>query len=122
MSGFSRTVNFMRIVISITAVVLLAVTTSYAADTVVKDQRLVQAVKAGDTTTAIALIGKRADPNVAEPDGTTPLHWAVRNNDTALVERLIRAGADVKAAKTWWLPKPMSFGTGSAGFGISGRL
>ena len=42
-------------------------------------------------TTAIALLGKRADPNIAEPDGTTPLHWAVRNNDVALVERLIRA-------------------------------
>ena len=48
-----------------------------------------------------ALLNKRADPNVAEPDGTTPLHWAVRNNDTALVERLIRAGADVKAANRY---------------------
>ncbi len=47
------------------------------------------------------LLNKRADPNAAEPDGTTPLHWAVRNNDTALVERLIRAGADVKAANRY---------------------
>ena len=72
-----------------------------AAETVVKDQRLVQAAKAGDSTTAIALLGKRADPNIAEPDGTTPLHWAVRNNDVALVERLIRAGADVKATNRY---------------------
>ena len=72
-----------------------------AADTVVKDTRLVQAVKAGDSATALALLSKRADPNAAEPDGTTPLHWAVRNNDTALVERLIRAGADVKAANRY---------------------
>ena len=91
----------MRIVISITVVVLLALTTTYAAETVVKDQRLVQAVKAGDSTTAVALLGKKIDPNIAEPDGTTPLHWAVRNNDIALVDRLIRAGADVKATNRY---------------------
>ena len=32
------------------------------------------------------------------PDGTTPLQSAVRNDDLAAVERLIRGGADVKAA------------------------
>jgi ankyrin len=74
---------------------------SQAAETVVRDPRLVQAAKAGDTTTALALLSKRADPNAAEPDGTTPLHWAVRNNDLALVERLIRAGADVKATNRY---------------------
>jgi ankyrin len=91
----------MRIVISTTVVVLLALTTAHAAETVVKDQRLVQAVKAGDSTTATALLGKKVDPNIAEPDGTTPLHWAVRNNDAALVDRLIRAGADVKATNRY---------------------
>ena len=85
---------FLALTLSVTGVV-------GAADTVVKDTRLVQAAKTGDTATALALLGKRVDPNVAEPDGTTPLHWAVRNNDTALVERLIRAGADVKAANRY---------------------
>jgi ankyrin repeat protein len=73
----------------------------HAAETVVKDTRLVQAAKTGDTAAALTLLGKRADPNIGEPDGTTPLHWAVRNNDTALVERLIKAGADVKAANRY---------------------
>ena len=73
----------------------------HAAETVVKDMRLLQAAKSGDTTAALALLGKRADPNGSEPDGTTPLHWAVRNNDTTLVERLIKAGADVKAANRY---------------------
>jgi ankyrin repeat protein len=80
---------------------LLLGTTSYAAETVVKDTRLVQAAKGGDTTTAVALLNKRVDPNVTEPDGTTPLHWAVRNNDAALVERLIRAGADAKPSNRY---------------------
>jgi ankyrin repeat protein len=30
-------------------------------------------------------------------DGTTPLHWAVHNNDAAAVDRLIKSGADVNA-------------------------
>jgi len=92
----------MRTTLLASLVVTLSLTSAIqAADTVVKDQRLVQAVKAGDTTTAIALLGKRADPNIAEPDGTSPLHWAVRNNDTTLVDRLIRAGADVKATNRY---------------------
>ena len=92
----------MRTTLLASLIVTLSLTgAANAAETVVKDQRLVQAAKAGDSTTAIALLGKRADPNVAEPDGTTPLHWAVRNNDVALVERLIRAGADVKATNRY---------------------
>ena len=31
-------------------------------------------------------------------DGTTPLHWVVRNDDLAAADKLIHAGADVKAA------------------------
>jgi ankyrin repeat protein len=82
--------------------VIASIAGAYAADTtVVRDMRLVQAVKTGDAKAAIALLDKRADPNGAEPDGTTPLHWAARNNDAALVERLIRAGADVKAANRY---------------------
>jgi len=90
----------MRTTLFISTLALL-VGTSYAAETVVKDTRLVEAAKGGDTTAAVALLNKRVDPNVAEPDGTTPLHWAVRNNDTALVERLIRAGAGVKASNRY---------------------
>jgi ankyrin repeat protein len=92
----------MRTTLLASLVVTLSLTgVIHAAETGVKDTRLVQAVKTGDTTTALALLGKRADPNIGEPDGTTPLHWAVRNNDTALVERLIKAGADVKAANRY---------------------
>ncbi len=35
--------------------------------------------------------------NAAEADGTTPLHWAVYQNDADLVDRLIKAGANVNA-------------------------
>jgi uncharacterized protein len=58
---------------------------------------LVDAVKAGDRTTAISMLDKRVDVNAPEPDGTTALHWAVQRGDLDLVQRLIRAGANVKA-------------------------
>ena len=62
---------------------------------------LIDAVKAGDKTAAIALIEKRVDVNAPEPDGTTALHWAAHNGDVDLVQRLIRAGANVKAANAF---------------------
>jgi ankyrin repeat protein len=37
----------------------------------------------------------------AQVDGTTALHWAVRNDDVAMVESLLRAGASVKAANRY---------------------
>jgi ankyrin repeat protein len=42
-----------------------------------------------------------ADVNAPEPDGTTPLHWAVRADDLAKVNKLLTAGADAKAANRY---------------------
>jgi ankyrin repeat protein len=65
------------------------------------DLRLVQAVKAGDKTAAAALLQQRVDVNAPEADGTTALHWAVRQDDLDMVDRLIRAGADAKAVNRY---------------------
>jgi ankyrin repeat protein len=54
----------------------------------------------------IVLLGSRshvggaedADVNARRPDGSTPLQWAVYDNDVAEVRRLIEAGADVSLA------------------------
>src|SRR6185503_7827571 len=37
----------------------------------------------------------------SEPDGTTPLHWAAQRNDLEAADRLIRSGANVKAANRY---------------------
>ncbi len=42
-----------------------------------------------------------ADINAPEADGTTPLHWAVRADDLAKVNKLLAAGADAKAANRY---------------------
>ena len=48
-----------------------------------------------------ALIDKRVDVNATQPDGTTPLHWAVDRDRPDIVQMLIRAGANVKAANRY---------------------
>ncbi|MBN1240315.1 MAG: ankyrin repeat domain-containing protein [Gammaproteobacteria bacterium] len=62
---------------------------------------LVDAAQSGDTGAALAEIDAGADVNEPAADGTTALHWAVYNDDAALVERLIAAGADVDAANDY---------------------
>ncbi|WP_052850545.1 SMI1/KNR4 family protein [Streptomyces avicenniae] len=46
-----------------------------------------------------ALLRAGADPNVPRPDGWTPLMLAAHGGDVAVVEALLAAGADVRAAK-----------------------
>jgi ankyrin repeat protein len=57
----------------------------------------VQAVKAGNVQAVRAMVKAKADANVADPDGTTALHWAVQNGNVEIVDLLIRSGAKVAA-------------------------
>ncbi len=77
----------------IPAVILLTAIGLHAADTRVADE-----VEARQKDTVRSLVAQKADVNVAQPDGTTALEWAVREDDVETVDLLIRAGADVKAA------------------------
>ena len=62
------------------------------------DTRLVEAVKAQNTSLARALIQQHADVNATEPDGATALHWAAQWNDLSTVELLLKAGAKVNVS------------------------
>ena len=62
------------------------------------ERRLVDAVKQGDAKAVTALLAQRVDVNALAADGSTPLMWAVDQNDSSMVDRLIRAGANVKRA------------------------
>ena len=53
--------------------------------------------ESGDATRALALDREARRRQRAGADGTTALHWAVHHDDLELVERLIRAGANVNA-------------------------
>jgi hypothetical protein len=55
------------------------------------DDRFVAAVKAGNRSAVRVLMKEPGVVNRAEPDGTTPLHWAVRGDDRDMVELLLMA-------------------------------
>src|SRR5580692_3329142 len=59
------------------------------------DDSLATLVRAKDHDGAVALLAKGANGKSREVDGTTALMWACYNGDADLVERLIKAGADV---------------------------
>jgi ankyrin repeat protein len=63
---------------------------------------LVPSVAFAQTATANKTAPQRAPAAAkADPDGTTPLHWAVRGNDIAQMDRLLRAGANPNAANRY---------------------
>ena len=74
-------------------VLLLLGVLTIGADAAAQDLRLVRAARAAEQSDVIALLGAGADPNQRSADGTTALHWAVKNGDAMLVDRLLRAGA-----------------------------
>lgn len=65
------------------------------------DLRLVDAVKSGNRSIVQTLLQQRVNVNVAEPDGTTALHWAARTEDAQTVDLLIRSGANVKTVNRY---------------------
>lgn len=62
------------------------------------DAPLAAAIKKGDRAAALLLLSRKADVNVAEANGTTPLHYAAYREDVDLVERLLKAGAKPSVA------------------------
>jgi uncharacterized protein len=58
---------------------------------------LAEAIKLGQRAAAIDMIAKKSvEVNAAEADGSTAILWAASGNDTDLVSRLLRAGANPK--------------------------
>jgi ankyrin repeat protein len=52
-------------------------------------------IRDGERKDALAAIRGGADVNVAQPDGTTPLMWAVNHADREMVNELLKHGAKV---------------------------
>jgi ankyrin repeat protein len=62
---------------------------------------VVDAVKDGKIDAVRTLLSKRADPNAAETDGTTALHWAAHFDNLAAADLLIKAGAKATTANRY---------------------
>ena len=106
----------MRRALSIALVLAIACSTALAAG----PADLIDAVQAGNATAAIKLLDQKVNVNGTTSDGTTALHWAVHNADVDMVERLIRAGANVNA-KNEFGTTPMSEAVNVGEHGRSGK-
>src|SRR5689334_25448477 len=62
---------------------------------------LADRIQRGDRRAALALIAQGADVNQTQPDGTTPLHWAVYRVDRELVATLLKKGARAGAVNRY---------------------
>ena len=68
---------------------------------------LLDAIRAVDAAGVRAALDRGADVTATEPDGTTPLHWAVHADDADIVELVLEAGADApRRTATGWRPSP----------------
>jgi ankyrin repeat protein len=73
-----------------------ALTSLAQSDTVLADR-----IEAGDRKAALELIARNVAVNAAQPDGTTPLHWAVYRVDEELVKALLARGARADILNTY---------------------
>jgi ankyrin repeat protein len=78
------------------AVLLVSIAPVHAAEA-----PLASAVQRNDRAVIRQLLDKKAGINVAQPDGTTALHWAAYHDDLELATRLLAAGASVQAANRY---------------------
>jgi uncharacterized protein len=72
----------------VASVLTLAIATTAHAQSSLADR-----IQTGDRRAALAMIAQGADVNQTQPDGTTPLHWAVYRVDRELVGALLKKGA-----------------------------
>lgn len=63
-----------------------------------QSRTLLDAARSGDSRVARVLLTRGADPNAAEADGSTALHWAVEHDDAELASAILAAGARAAAA------------------------
>jgi ankyrin repeat protein len=110
-SGFSRT-RSRRTAVAL-AVALVALSVTLIAQNRVS---LVESARDGDVRGARALLAKGADPNAAEADGSTALHWAVEHDQAELTSALLAAGARARVVNRHGIaPLHLAATNGSAG-------
>jgi ankyrin repeat protein len=94
---------------------LLLLLPAVGLDAAAREAPLVEAAKAGDTTAVRNLLLQGQPANVTSIDGTTPLHWAAYHENAAMLDLLVHAGADVKAANRYGAtPLSLAAATGNA--------
>ena len=86
---------------AITTVICAMAMTCFAQSGTLSGSALADRIAAGDRKAAIEMIARNASVNAAQPDGSTPLHWAVYRVDEELVKTLIARGAKADVVSTY---------------------
>src|SRR5436190_14455195 len=114
-----RPMLFKRIEIRIAlACVLLAVGVAGFAES---ESPLADRIEAGDRKAALELLRQNSPVNTSQPDGSTPLHWAVYRVDEELVKTLLSRGAKADVANAYG-SSPLSEAVRVANSNIVGML
>ena len=92
-----------------------------AAATAQAQSALADKIQHGDRKAALALIASGANVNQTQPDGSTPLQWAVYRVDRELVTALLRRGAKADAINKYGA-SPLAEATRVANLEIAGML
>jgi ankyrin repeat protein len=93
--------------VSIGTAVLVAYMLSVSPASAAVDAPLVDAAKTGDLARAQQLLQQGVGVNDAEPDGTTPLHWAAHGRHLELTRLLLGSGAVVNVGNRYGV-RPLS--------------
>jgi ankyrin repeat protein len=91
-----------------------ALTLAFSGSAVAADSPLIAAIKNQDHNAARALLKQPARASQAEPDGTTPLHYAAEAGDLQLVQMLLKAGAKPVANRYGTTPLELAAERGDA--------
>jgi ankyrin repeat protein len=79
------------------------------------DRTVADAAERADWSAVRALVAQRADVNVAQADGMTPLHWAAYHDDRDAAALLIGAGAKATTANRYGItPLSLAAANGNA--------
>ena len=82
---------------------------------------LIDAVRGGSVAHVRALLEQHADVGVAQPDGTTALHWAVHSDQDEVALLLLAAGADANATNRYGVT-PLTLAATSGNAAVVGAL
>ncbi|SRR5712691_1365534 len=109
----------MRVLSTIIETTILLSVASLSAT--VDNGSLVEAVKAGNVPAVRTMLQQGVDPNETEKDGTAALHWAVHNNEAAVVDLLLAGGAQVNAKNRYGM-MPLALAVTNGNYAITERL